>query len=190
MTVPDTPTDALTPDEAAAELARLAAEIARHDRLYHQKDAPEITDAAYDAMVRRNAALEALHPGLVRPDSPSVRVGAAPASGVGKVTHAVAMLSLANAFSADDVSEFVARVRRFLGLTSDEVVAMVAEPKIDGLSLSLRYGKVAGANPWGSRGFEWATPSPPPTHNFEDPPVITVDPHDYEDPVGVTHVTT
>jgi DNA ligase (NAD+) len=139
MTGPDTPPDALTPDEAAAELARLAAEIARHDRLYHQKDAPEITDAAYDAMVRRNAALEALHPGLVRPDSPSVRVGAAPASGFGKVTHAVAMLSLANAFSAEDVVEFVGRVRRFLGLPPDEAVAMVAEPKIDGLSLSLRY---------------------------------------------------
>lgn len=133
------PPDALTADEAAGELARLAAEIARHDRLYHLSDAPEITDAAYDALVRRNAAIEDLHPGLVRIDSPSVRVGAPAASGFGKIIHAVPMLSLANAFTAEDVAEFVGRVRSFLRLPPDETVAIVAEPKIDGLSLSLRY---------------------------------------------------
>ena len=110
------PPDALTADEAAGELARLAAEIARHDRLYHLSDAPEITDAAYDALVRRNAAIEDLHPGLVRIDSPSVRVGAPAASGFGKIIHAVPMLSLANAFTAEDVAEFVGRVRSFLRL--------------------------------------------------------------------------
>ncbi len=133
------PPDALTPEESAAELARLAAEIARHDRLYHQSDAPEIADADYDALVRRNAAIEGLHPDLVRADSPSLRVGAPAASGFGKVTHAVPMLSLANAFTADDVSDFVGRVRRFLGLPPEAEVRLVAEPKIDGLSLSLRY---------------------------------------------------
>ncbi|MFN8925293.1 MAG: NAD-dependent DNA ligase LigA, partial [Rhodospirillales bacterium] len=133
------PVDALTADEAAGELARHAAEIARPDPLYHQSDAPEIADADYVALVRRNAAIEDLHPGLVRIDSPSVRVGAPAASGFGKVTHAVPMLSLANAFTAEDVAEFVGRVRSFLRLPPDGTVAIVAEPKIDGLSLSLRY---------------------------------------------------
>ncbi|WP_174298080.1 NAD-dependent DNA ligase LigA, partial [Sphingomonas bacterium] len=125
--------------DPAAELAFLAAEIARHDRAYHDADSPEISDADYDALVARNRALEAAHPGLVRADSPSVRVGVAPVSPLAKVRHARAMTSLDNAFSGDEVAEFVARVRRFLRLADDEPVAMTAEPKIDGLSCSLRY---------------------------------------------------
>jgi DNA ligase (NAD+) len=125
--------------EAAAELARLAAEIARHNALYHSEDAPEITDADYDALVRRNAELEAQYPHLVRADSPSKLVGAAPAGHLAKVPHARPMLSLDNAFADEDVAEFVARVRRFLNLADDAPVAVTAEPKIDGLSCSLRY---------------------------------------------------
>jgi DNA ligase (NAD+) len=129
------------PDEAdaAAELERLAAEIARHNRLYHGEDAPEISDADYDALMRRNAALEAAWPQLVRADSPSRVVGAAPAGHLAKVAHAKAMMSLENAFSAEEVTEFVARVRRFLSLAEDAPVTLTAEPKIDGLSCSLRY---------------------------------------------------
>ncbi|CAN5403830.1 NAD-dependent DNA ligase LigA [soil metagenome] len=129
------------PDEtdAAAELERLAAEIARHNRLYHTDDAPEISDADYDALMRRNAALEAAWPQLVRADSPSRVVGAAPAGHLAKVAHARPMMSLENAFSADEVTEFVARVRRFLSLAEDAPVTLTAEPKIDGLSCSLRY---------------------------------------------------
>jgi DNA ligase (NAD+) len=129
----------LTQVEASAELARLAALIARHDELYHARDAPEISDAAYDALVQRNAAIEALHPDLVRADSPSRRVGAAPAEGFGKVRHRVAMLSLGNAFADEDVADFVARVRRFLNMKEAEALAFTAEPKIDGLSISIRY---------------------------------------------------
>ncbi|WP_239017771.1 NAD-dependent DNA ligase LigA [Sphingomonas aracearum] len=128
-----------TPDEAAAELERLAAEIARHNRLYHTEDAPEISDAEYDALVRRNAALEAAFPQLVRTDSPSRQVGAAPAAHLAKVAHARPMFSLDNAFDEADVAEFLGRVRRFLALGEDEPVALTAEPKIDGLSCSLRY---------------------------------------------------
>jgi DNA ligase (NAD+) len=125
--------------DAAAELARLAAEIARHNTLYHGDDAPEISDADYDALVRRNGAIEAVFPHLIRADSPSRIVGAAPAGHLAKVTHARPMMSLDNAFSDDEVAEFVARVRRFLKLPDDAVVALTAEPKIDGLSCSLRY---------------------------------------------------
>jgi DNA ligase (NAD+) len=125
--------------EAEGELARLAAEIARHDVLYHQKDAPEIADAAYDALKRRNDAIERRFPLLVRPDSPSRRVGAAPAAGVAKVRHDVPMLSLDNAFAPGDVREFIERIRRFLALGAEEALAFSAEPKIDGLSMSLRY---------------------------------------------------
>ncbi len=127
--------------EAAARLVILAAEIARHNRLYHDNDAPEISDADYDALVRENAALEADFPHLVLAASPSRAVGAVPTSALAKVTHAKAMLSLDNAFSAGEVEAFVARVRRFLNLAEGADVALTAEPKIDGLSCSLRYEK-------------------------------------------------
>ena len=123
---------------AAARLAFLAQEIARHNRLYHDNDAPEIPDGDYDALVKENSALEAEFPALVRSDSPAKAVGAVPNSALAKVVHAKAMLSLDNAFSDDEVREFVARVQRFLNL-GDEPVALTAEPKIDGLSCSLRY---------------------------------------------------
>ena len=135
------PVEDLAPEEAAKELEALAAAIARHDRAYFQDDAPEIGDADYDALRRRNEALEARFPGLARPDSPSRRVGAAPAAGFGKVVHARPMLSLANAFGEDDLREFVAGVRRFLKELSESELslALVAEPKIDGLSVSLLF---------------------------------------------------
>ena len=129
----------LTEAEAAAELARLAAEIARHDEAYYRHDAPEITDAAYDELRRRNAALEARFPHLIRPDSPSRRIGAAVEGGFAKLRHRVPMLSLDNAFSAEDMAEFRARIHRFLGIGPAETLAFVGEPKIDGLSISLTY---------------------------------------------------
>ena len=138
-TPPDEGLAALGEEEAAAALAALAQEIAAHDRAYHEQDAPTITDAEYDALRRRNAAIEARFPALVRPDSPSRRVGAAPASGFAKLRHRVPMLSLDNAFDAADFAEFVARARRFLGLAPDAPLALVAEPKIDGLSINLTY---------------------------------------------------
>lgn len=128
-----------TDEEAAAELAALAAEIAHHNQRYHADDAPEISDAEFDALMRRNLAVEAAFPHLVRADSPSTRVGAAPAGHLAKVPHARPMLSLDNAFSDEEVAEFVARIRRFLSLGAEEPVALTAEPKIDGLSCSLRY---------------------------------------------------
>src|SRR4051812_35245918 len=131
--------DALTDADAANRLMRLAKEIARHDRLYHDQDAPEISDAEYDALVRENRELEARFPELVRADSPSNRLGAAPTTALAKVAHARPMLSIDNAFSDAEVIEFVARVRRFLALPADEPIAITAEPKIDGLSCSLRY---------------------------------------------------
>jgi len=133
----------VTEAEAAAELEHLAHEIARHNRLYHTDDAPEISDADYDALMRRNAALEAEFPHLVREDSPSKQVGAAPAAFLAKVRHALPMLSLDNAFSEEEVADFLARVRRFLSLSDDAELALTAEPKIDGLSCSLRYEKGA-----------------------------------------------
>ncbi len=131
--------DDLTPQQAAAEHARLAAEIDEHNRLYHQEDAPRVSDAEYDALLRRLQDIEAQFPELVTQDSPTRQVGAEPTSGFAKVRHAVPMLSLANAFDDDDVIEFVARIRRFLTPPQEEPVVLVAEPKIDGLSVSLRY---------------------------------------------------
>ncbi|HEU0310250.1 MAG TPA: NAD-dependent DNA ligase LigA [Sphingomicrobium sp.] len=125
--------------DAANRLLRLAKLIAHHDKLYHAQDAPEISDAEYDALVRENRELEAEFPHLVRPDSPSKRLGAAPSSALAKVNHARPMLSLENAFTTEEVEDFIGRVRRFLSLAANEPVALTAEPKIDGLSCSLRY---------------------------------------------------
>jgi len=125
--------------EAAAELARLADEIAKHDEAYYQRDEPLISDAAYDALRQRNAAIEARFPHLKRSDSPSERIGAAPATGFAKVRHARPMLSLDNVFSDDEVAEFLERVRRFLRLDAAEPLDTVAEAKIDGVSAALRY---------------------------------------------------
>jgi len=134
--------ESLTEAEAANELMRLAKAIAFHNKLYHAEDSPEISDADYDALVRRNNAIEAAFPHLIRADSPNRLIGAAvEASPLAKVTHAVRMMSLDNAFAADDVEEFDARIRRFLNLGADEAVALTAEDKIDGLSCSLRYEK-------------------------------------------------
>ncbi|MBB4838413.1 DNA ligase (NAD+) [Sphingomonas kyeonggiensis] len=136
-----------TPQEAAAELEKLAAEIAHHNRLYHAEDAPEISDAEYDALMRRNTAIEAAFPDLVRPDSPSKLVGAAPSGALSKIAHARPMFSLDNGFNDEEVADFLGRVRRFLNLSDAEPVALTAEPKIDGLSCSLRYvnGKLVQA---------------------------------------------
>lgn len=133
------PVEALTELDAAIELAALAREIARHDKLYHGKDQPEISDAAYDALVARNRAIEACFPQLIRADSPSRRVGAAVAEGFAKSRHGEPMLSLDNVFSPEEFSDFCKRIRRFLGLAEDEALAFVAEPKIDGLSINLLY---------------------------------------------------
>ncbi|HEV2265021.1 MAG TPA: NAD-dependent DNA ligase LigA [Stellaceae bacterium] len=143
----ETAVDKLSTAEAKAELKRLAAEIVRHDRLYHQKDTPEISDADYDALRRRNAAIEARFPDLVRADSPSKRVGAPPATGFAKVRHPHPMLSLDNAMNEDEVREFFKSVRNFFRAPEDlkrvepDSIAVMAEPKIDGLSCSLRYEK-------------------------------------------------
>ena len=133
------PVEALTETEAAAELERLARDIAVHDALYYRQESPAVTDAEYDALKRRNAAIEVRFPELVRPDSPSLRVGAPPSTQFAPVEHRIPMLSLGNAFSEAEVEEFVARVRRFLRLADEEPLAFTAEPKIDGLSANLRY---------------------------------------------------
>jgi DNA ligase (NAD+) len=129
----------LTAEDARLELARLAELLGAANEAYHIQDAPILSDAAYDELKRRNSAIEARFPELKRPDSPSDQVGAAPAEAFGKVVHRIPMLSLANAFAADGIHEFDARIRRFLNLSSDAPLAFVAEPKIDGLSLSLRF---------------------------------------------------
>src|SRR5580704_12685422 len=136
-TLPDVAS--LTKAQAKVEHKRLALEIEGHDRHYYQDDAPKISDADYDALRQRVNAIEARFPELVTSESPSQKVGAQPSGRFAKVQHAVPMLSLGNAFSDEDVAEFVDRVRRFLKLATDEIPAIVAEPKIDGLSLSLRY---------------------------------------------------
>lgn len=135
------PVDALSKVEAQVELARLAEEIAAHDAAYYQQDAPLVSDGEYDALRRRNEEIEARFPELKRSDSPSERVGAAPTSAFGKVEHVVPMLSLGNAFDDADVTDFDARIRRFLNLEADAELVFTSEPKIDGLSASLRYEK-------------------------------------------------
>ena len=137
----DIPVEDLTREQAAAELERLAKEIAEHDRRYYTEDAPVISDAEYDALRRRNSEIEGRFRGLVRPDSPSRRLGAPPAAAFAKVRHSKPMLSLENAFGADDLRHFFARVRRFLGLSADEPVEVVGEPKIDGVSVAVRFEK-------------------------------------------------
>ena len=126
-------------DAPAAEVALLRGRLAAADLAYHRDDAPILSDAEYDALKRRLAALESAHPALATPDSPTQQVGATPSERFAKVTHVQRMMSLENAFSAEDVAEFVTRIRNFLGLGPDAPLAMTAEPKIDGLSLSLRY---------------------------------------------------
>ena len=139
------PVETLTEDEARDELAALAEEIQHHDRLYYAEAAPEVSDAEYDALRQRNAALEARFPELIRGDSPSQRVGAAPAAGFAKVTHTRPMLSLENAFEEADVRDFFAGIRNFFSrpadraLVAEDAIEIMAEPKIDGLSLGLRY---------------------------------------------------
>ncbi|PPC85447.1 MAG: DNA ligase (NAD(+)) LigA, partial [Hyphomicrobium sp.] len=125
--------------EAAAEIKRLSAEIRRHDALYYQNDAPEISDADYDALRQQLETLERKFPEFAHSESPTQNVGAAPVSAFGKVRHDVPMLSLSNAFADDDVADFTARIRRFLNLTDTTALDVVAEPKIDGLSISIRY---------------------------------------------------
>jgi DNA ligase (NAD+) len=135
------PVDELSSLEAAQELAQLAAIIAEHDKRYYQDDAPSISDADYDALRRRNDAIEEHFPKLVRRDSPNKRVGATPRSGFKKVRHAIPMLSLSNAFDAEDVQDFYDRICRFLSLKDGQGLTIIAEPKIDGLSANLRYEK-------------------------------------------------
>ncbi len=136
------PVAELSEAEAKKELARLAREIKHHDDLYYASDAPEISDADYDGLRQRNEAIETAFPALIRADSPTHRVGASPVEAFGKVRHAVPMLSLGNAFADEDVADFLQRVRRFLALEADAELELTAEPKIDGLSISLTY--VAG----------------------------------------------
>ncbi|WP_395022243.1 NAD-dependent DNA ligase LigA [Dongia sp.] len=129
----------LSEAEAKKELARLAMEIGHHRALYYQKDAPEVSDAEFDALMQRNEAIEQRFPALKRADSPSDKVGAAPASGFAKVKHLEPMLSLDNAFSREDVEDFLGKIRRFLGIKPEVDIPLALEPKMDGLSANLRY---------------------------------------------------
>src|SRR5438874_6038953 len=131
--------EAFTEKQAKAEHGRLAAEIRRHDESYYQKDAPTVSDAEYDTLRRRYEEIEQKFPQLRTLESLSLKVGAQPARGFAKIRHAVPMLSLGNAFSPDDIADFVDRIRRFLNLKQDDALVFTAEPKIDGLSMSLRY---------------------------------------------------
>ncbi|HEY4166239.1 MAG TPA: NAD-dependent DNA ligase LigA, partial [Reyranella sp.] len=134
-----TPVAGLTEAEAQQELARLAKEIAHHRQLYYQKDAPEVSDAEFDALLQRNEAIEKQFPALKRKDSPSEKVGAEPAAGFAKVKHLEPMLSLDNAFSREDVADFLGKIRRFLGIKNEADIDLMLEPKMDGLSANLRY---------------------------------------------------
>lgn len=139
MSIATVPVEVMNEGQAAEELARLALEIAAHDQRYHGEDAPTVSDADYDALKARNEAIENRFPQLVRPDSPSLRVGFAPLPTFAPISHARPMLSLGNAFSDEDVQDFVGSIYRFLGLLPDNSIAFTAEPKIDGLSMSIRY---------------------------------------------------
>src|SRR6202171_472955 len=141
----------LTKAQAKVELMRLALELEGHDKRYYQDDAPSVTDAEYDALRQRYNAIEKRFPEFVTSDSPSQKVGAAPSGRFKKVRHAVSMLSLDNAFADDDVIDFVGRIRRFLKLGDDDKIDFSAEPKIDGLTMSLRYegGELVTAAPRG-----------------------------------------
>ena len=145
--IPDLAVEALTQAQAKAALEQLAAQLSAANDAYHQRDAPDLPDAEYDRLKQRNAAIEARFPDLKRADSPSDQVGAAVAAGFGKITHSVPMLSLSNAFTPEDVQEFDTSIRKYLGLPPDAPLPYTAEPKIDGLSLSLRYeaGKLVQA---------------------------------------------
>src|ERR1700675_683225 len=129
----------LTKAQAKVEHKRLVLELESHDKAYYQDDAPKVSDAEYDALRQRFNAIEARFPEFVTSASPSQKIGAAPSGRFAKVRHAVSMLSLDNAFTEEDVVDFVGRIRRFLKLTDDEEIDFSAEPKIDGLSMSLRY---------------------------------------------------
>src|SRR3974390_3777506 len=156
-----TPVDLLPVKKAKAEHAQLTLEITAHDKRYYQQDRPTISDAEYDALRQRYNAIEARFPELRTLESLSLKVGAAPSGRFKKVRHAVPMLSLDNAFSEQDVVDFVARIRRFLRLGDDEEIAFNAEPKIDGLSMSLRYEDgdlFNGANRGDGRIWEEAPP--------------------------------
>lgn len=135
----DLPVDRMGDFDARIELAALSVEIESHNKLYYQSDEPSISDADYDLLRLRNIAIEDKFPHLKRKDSPSDKVGAKPSQGFSKITHAVSMLSLSNAFNDEDVADFLERIRRFLGLGETEILEIVGEPKIDGLSISLRY---------------------------------------------------
>ena len=135
------PVDSLTKEQAARELERLAGEIAANRQAYYEHDAPVLSDAEYDALERRNLLIEQRFPALVRADSPSKSVGSAASARFNKITHQVAMLSLDNAFTDGDVADFLGRAQRFLGFDDQSALACTAEPKIDGLSLSVRYEK-------------------------------------------------
>src|ERR1700737_2104060 len=141
----------LTKAQAKVEHKRLALELERHDKHYYQEDAPKVSDAEYDALRKRFSALEARFPEFVTSSSPSQKIGAAPSGRFRKVRHAVPMLSLDNAFAEEDVVDFVGRIRRFLKLGEDDSIDFSAEPKIDGLSRSLRYegGELVTAAPRG-----------------------------------------
>jgi DNA ligase (NAD+) len=138
---PDIPIDKLTDNQAKQELEWLAKEIIKHDELYHNDDNPQISDAKYDRLRKRNEEIENKFPHLIREDTPSKKVGYKPSEKFNKVKHSIPMLSLANAFSEDDINDFIDRIKRFLGLKEDEKVDIFAEPKIDGLSFSARYEK-------------------------------------------------
>ena len=135
------PIEKLLEEEAKIELAALSKEISEHDYLYYQKDAPSISDAEYDILRKRNGQIEGRFPELVKKNSPSRQVGSAPSAGFTKVKHSVPMLSLSNAFDEIDVKDFFERIKRFLNLRQNEQIEVVAEPKIDGLSIALRYEK-------------------------------------------------